>query len=72
MTKTLDSENIFRMYLDSIREASDSGVYDSYAVLAGFNQRLETLASFSSIARRYQGMIKEVLDRDPRVQRKLF
>ena len=71
MRKSLDSENIFRMYLDTLKESSDGGIYDSYAVFQRYHAKLEKYAGVSHLARRYQAMIKEVVDLDPRVQKKL-
>lgn len=64
-------EKIYKMLMDEVVHAADFGVFDVYVVLESFYKRLDSFTEYSMPARRYQQMTREVLDRNPRVQRKL-
>lgn len=64
-------ENIFRIYLDIVRQLSEHRVYDVYETLDAFQRRLESLSKTSSPAQRYRELVRDLLREDPRKQRRL-
>jgi len=67
-----EAEKIFKMYLDYLMVVSERDIFDSYRVLELFDKEsLSKIADISLTAKRYQSMIREYLDKDPRVQTKL-
>lgn len=65
-------ENMFRIYLDTVKRLSDLEKYDVYDTLDAFQKRLENIMKTSTPAQRYREMVKDTIRDDPRKQSRLF